>query len=67
MVVNDVQKDHQTTIVRDIDQGFQIVWRAVAAFGRERQNTVITPIAGAGKFGDRHQFDGGDAEIGEAG
>ncbi len=38
---------------------------AVAAFRREGQGAVIAPVARAGKFRDRHQLDGGDAQRGK--
>ena len=66
MIIDDVEKNHQAVTVRGIDQRLKIVGRAVAAFGRERQRAVVAPVARAGKFRDRHQFDGGDAELGKA-
>ena len=65
MIVDDVEKNHQPEAVRGVDQRLEIVGRAVAAVRRKRQHAVVAPIARAGKFRDRHQLDGGDAELGE--
>ena len=66
MIVDDVEEDHQTEIVRGIDQRLQIVGRAIGGVRRERQHAVIAPVAPAGKIIDRHQLDRGDAEGGQA-
>ena len=66
MIVDDVQEHHQAVPVRGVDQKLEFVGRAVAAFGRKRQHAVIAPVARAREFGDRHQFDGSDAEFGKA-
>jgi hypothetical protein len=62
VIVDDVEKHHQAVTVRGIDERAQIVGAAVAALGREQQSAVVTPVAAAGKFRDRHQLDGGDTE-----
>ena len=53
--------------MRGVDQRLQVVRRAIAAVGRERQHAVVAPVALAGKIVDRHQLDGGDAQRGEVG
>src|SRR6266567_1840385 len=44
MVVDDIQENHQATIVSSVNQTLQLVRRAVTAFRRKRQNPVISPI-----------------------
>src|SRR6266550_2209467 len=41
MVVDDIQENHQTTIVSSVNQTLQLVRRAVTAFRRKKQNSVI--------------------------
>ena len=67
VIVDDVEEDHEAEAVRGIDEGLQLVRRAVAAGGRERQHAVVAPVARAGKFVDRHQLDGRDSQRREAG
>ena len=67
VVVDDVEEDHQAEAVRGVDQRLQLVRRAVGGVGREGQHAVIAPVALAGEIVDRHQLDGGDAELSQAG
>ena len=65
VVVDDVQKDHETAGVGCVDQPFEVLRAAVAGVRREGQHAVIAPVAGAREVGERHQLDGRDAEIDE--
>jgi hypothetical protein len=56
VVVDHVQQHHQSTLVRGGHKGLQIVGRAVAGFGGERQHAVVAPAAATGKVGHRHQL-----------
>ncbi len=67
VVVDDVEEDHQAEAVRGVDQGLQIVGRAIGGVGREGQHAVIAPVALAGEIVDRHELDGGDAELSQVG
>ena len=66
MIVNNVEEDHQTLVMRGIDQRLQILGGPVTCVRRVRQHTVIAPVSLAGKIIDRHQFDRGDTEFGKA-
>ena len=46
-----------------LHQRLQGLRPAVLSFRRKRLHSVITPIVPAGRFGKRHKFDRGDAEI----
>ena len=67
MVVHDVEQHHEPVCVRRVDQTLQVFGRPVTVRGREREYAVVAPIASAGEFRHRHEFDGRDAEIGEIG
>ena len=49
VVVDDVEEHHQAEPVRGVDQRLQIRRACRSAFGRERQNAVVAPVARAGK------------------
>src|SRR5207302_5140734 len=65
MVVHDVQKNHQRTRMRRIDEALELVRRAITRVGRKWQHAVVAPVASAGKIGQRHELDRGYAQIGE--
>ena len=65
VVIDHVEQHHDAAGVRGVDQRFQIVGVAVAGIRREQQHAVIAPVAAARKLRHRHQFDRGDAELGE--
>ena len=65
VVVDDVEKHHQAEAVRGVDQRSSVLRAAVRGVGRVRQHAVIAPVARAGKIVERHQFDGGHAELRE--
>ena len=67
VVVDDVEEDHQAEAVRGVDQGLQIVGRAIGGVGREGQHAVVAPVALAREIVDRHELDGGDAELSQVG
>ncbi len=63
VVVNHVEDDRQVSLVGGVDQFFQTLGATVAVLHRKGENAVVTPVAGAGELGDRHQFDGGDPHV----
>ena len=63
MVVDHIKKYHQTQAMRALDEMFQVLGPAVPAVRRERQHTVITPIAGPRKIRYRHQLDRGYSQF----
>ena len=65
MVVDNVEEDHQSKIVRLIDQRFQIIGCSVGRIRGIRQDAIISPVALARKIVDRHQLDGGDTKVGQ--
>ena len=66
MVVHDIEQYRDAARVACIDQRFQFLRAAIARARRKPLHAVIAPIMPPGKFRDRHQFDRGDAELGEA-
>ncbi|EXF46710.1 hypothetical protein BAY1663_00874 [Pseudomonas sp. BAY1663] len=67
VVVDHIEKHHQAQAVGRVDQVLELFRAAVGGFRRVGQDAVVAPVAVAGKFGDRHQFDGGDAQLDEPG
>ena len=57
MVVHDVEENHQALSVRGLHEMLQIVRRAIARVGRERQYAVVAPVASSRKIRNRHQLD----------
>src|SRR3954471_7907510 len=50
MIVDDVEKDHETARMRGIDERLEIFWPAVGAVGRIEQHAIIAPVAVAGEI-----------------
>ena len=65
VVVDDVEKHHQAALVRGVDQRLEIFRPAIGAVRREEQHAVVAPVPAAGKIGDRHQLDRGEARLGD--
>src|ERR1700722_10728463 len=65
VVVDDVKKNHQPTLVRSLDEIFQVFGAAIDRVGGKGKYAVISPVALAGEIGKRHQFESGDADIDE--
>jgi len=63
VIVNHVEDDGEVGLVGGIDQLLQAVGTAVAVLYSKGENPVVTPVAGAGELGDRHQLDGGDSHV----
>jgi hypothetical protein len=63
VVVHDVDQHHEIARVRCVDQRSQVVGRAVARVRRERQHTVVPPVALAREIGERHELDRRHAEV----
>ena len=62
VVVDDVDQHHQSEVVGGVDEGLELLGRAVAGVGREGQHTVVAPAAPAREVGQGHQLDGRHAE-----
>ena len=67
MVVDDVQNHSQPESVGAIDEAAEIVGRSIVARRRKEANAVVSPAEIAGEFGNRHEFDDGDPQIGQIG
>lgn len=67
VVVDHIEKHHQAEAVGGIDQMLELFRTAIGRFRRVGQDAVVTPVAVAGKLGDRHQLDGRHAEVGKPG
>lgn len=63
VVVDYVKEHHQIAVMRGVDEGLQIIGAAVLCIRCEQQRPVVTPVAGAGKIGNRHQFYGGNTKV----
>src|ERR1022692_2842614 len=65
VVVNDIEQNHDAVAVCALNELFQIFRPAVITVGSKRQDSVVTPISSARKVRKGHQFENGDAEIGQ--
>ena len=63
VVVDHIQQNHESAVMRALNQIFKIFGTAISAIGSEWENAVISPIALAGKVGDRHYFERRDSNI----
>src|ERR1700693_3849785 len=54
MVVDHIQQNHHSMVMRTSNQAFEIFRAAVRAVGREREYAVVTPIALAGEVRNGH-------------
>ena len=63
MIVDHVEKHHEAAQMRGVDQRLEVLGASVAAVRRVEQHAVIAPVAPAGKIGDRHQLDRGEAGL----
>ena len=61
VVIDHVEKHHQSEQMCFIDQGLEIVGPPIGAVGRVPQYAVIAPVAGASEIRKRHQFQRGYA------
>jgi len=62
VIVDDVEQHAQAACVRCIDEGLQLVGRPVCVLRCEQKHAVVSPVARAGRLGERHEFDRGDTE-----
>src|ERR1700746_3817305 len=62
MVVNDIEHNRESLLVTCIDKPLQGARSAIAVLHREREHTVITPVPCSRELGQRHEFDGCDAQ-----
>src|SRR5262245_49192707 len=63
MVVNDVEDDAKTELVRTIDEGAKLVRRSVEMRRREKVDSVVSPAEGTRKLSDRHDLQQSDSDI----
>ena len=65
MVVDDIEEYRDAARMAFIDKRLQLFRPAIVRAGREPLDAVISPITAPRTFGDRHQFDRGNAELNE--
>ncbi len=63
VVVDDVEKQGETALMTGIDKPLERARTAVRRLRGADVRSVVAPVARAGKLRDRHQLDGGDAEV----
>jgi len=63
VVVDDVEQDHDAMGMGGVDEGLQVVRRAIGRVRRIEEHAVIAPSAPAGELRDGHQLDRGDADM----
>ena len=63
VIVDDVEQHHEAGGMGGVDERLQVVRAAIGVGRREGQHAVIAPVPPARESGDRHDLDGGDAEI----
>ena len=63
VVIDHVEEDHHLQLVGRVDQRLQLLRPPVDRIRREDGDAVVAPVPRPGKVGDRHQLDGGDAQI----
>ncbi len=65
VVVDDVEHDGEAVRVASVDEPLQAVRLAVGVMRRPEVDAVVPPAAHTRELRDRHQLDGGDAEVDE--
>src|SRR5664280_500167 len=63
MVVDHIQDNGKATAMSLVDEAAERFRPAVAGLHRIEPDAVVAPVAAAGKGVDRHQLDGGNAEL----
>jgi hypothetical protein len=63
MVVDHVENDGEPQRVRAIDETFERFVIAIVVIRREQLHAVIAPVPTSRTFGDRHDFQHGDAQV----
>ena len=63
MVVNNIEDDGESVKVGGIDEAAERGGASVVGLHTVEADTIVSPIARAGNGVERHEFDGGDAEI----
>ncbi len=63
VVVHYVQYDGDALFMAGVDEGFKTFRPAIRGLDRKGIHAVVSPIARAGKLGDRHEFDCRDAQV----
>ncbi len=67
VVVHHIHDDGEAAGVAGVDKLFQSFRTAVCRLRRVQAGTVVSPITTSRKFRNRHDFDGGDADVAEIG
>ena len=67
VVVDDVEDDRQPMGVTGVHQAAQPAGPAIGRLRREQMDTVVTPVARAGKLGHRHELDRRHAQLHQLG
>src|SRR5690554_5566526 len=57
VIHDDVEYDHHARLVSALDEGLEVIGRAVGRVRREGENAVIPPAALAGPLAYRHDLD----------
>ena len=65
MIVNDVKQHRDPARVRRLDEGLEVFRPSVACVWSVRKHSVIAPVPAALEVADRHDLDGGHAEVRE--
>ena len=65
MVIDDVEDDGDPMAMGGVDEGAEIVGRAVKPGRREEVDAVVAPAEATGKIGHRHLLDHRNAETGK--
>src|SRR6185437_17166649 len=63
VVVNHIEKNHQSLGMRRLYKTLQVFRSAIRTVGRKRKHAVVAPVALPGKIRDRHQFNGRHSQI----
>jgi hypothetical protein len=65
VVVHHVQHHHEPAPVGSGHQPLEVLGRSIGMLRRERQHTVVAPVAQAGELRHRHQLEDGGAQPGQ--
>src|ERR1700675_1110901 len=63
VVIDDIQYDGDAFFMAGVEEGFKTLRPAIRGLDCKGRHAVVSPVARAGKLGDRHEFDCRDAQI----